>query len=143
MNATKTQARVYRLLQKRGSTLTLDKVSQGETAVTMKALMIEPDQQPAFRFRRDVTDLPNREVVYLLVGIPSEPKRNEDGDPVDANGDPITIADPDKTRSDYIRGLMKVGRKFSFNGGKYTILREMPLNVSDVNLYLQYQCDSN
>lgn len=143
MNATKTQSRIYRLLQKRGSTLTLDKVSQSDTVVTMKALMIEPEQQPAFRFRRDVTDIPNREVVYLLVGIPLEPARDEDGDPIDAEGNPLTIPEPDKTRSDYIRGLMKVGRKFSFNGGKYTILREMPLNVSNVNLYLQYQCDSN
>jgi hypothetical protein len=101
-----------------------------------------PDTLPT-RFRQDFRELPQHDSVYFLVGIPPEAARDTNGNPVDGSGNPLdstAYPSPEMTRSDYIRSLLPEGREFTCNKIRYTAHKEVPLVISDVNLYLLYIC---
>jgi hypothetical protein len=141
MKAGRTQARVYKKIQTYGSEMLFARQRQGETRQSIKGLLIENATNPDSRWHDDVKDIPFRSKIQFLVGVPPEPRRNVDGDPVDSQGNLITIPEPDMTRLEYVRWLCNAGKTFDCVGVKYTVLREIPLPITGIPLYLIMMCD--
>jgi hypothetical protein len=127
MKAELAQRRAARRLKKYGSTLTFAATTPTGSPITIKGLHIEAVSELPYKWRSNVVDLPERDVVQYILPVPQPADL-----PVGWTG----------TGLEYLDTFAKVQAEFQTMSGEYTVYRIIDLDIDDIVLYRLLVCDN-